>query len=109
MKAAMLFTALVCLGCGAQSPTQPHMPTGTVGATIDRDCALPRWGVTSVQVSIDGTVAGSAGPGGSVTKVLPVGPHVVTGRSQNNIAWGGDTVVTTQASPDSIRSFVCVG
>lgn len=100
---------LLCVSaCGSKgSPTAPSTPTGTVGATIDSACASARHGVTSVTVSVDGQVIGTAAPGGSATKVLPVGAHVITGRSQNNITWGGDTWVTTAANPDRISFFVC--
>lgn len=108
MRAVLIVLTVLVSACGSKSPSAPSTPTGTVGATIDSACSQTRFGVTSVTVTIDGVVAGTAGPGGQVTKVLPVGPHVITGRSQNGITWGGDTWVTTAANPDRITFFVCV-
>ena len=83
-----------------------------VGARIDSLCCSV--GVASVRVTIDGSIAGTAEPGGGdVTKVLPVGNHVISGVATMRPAglsafrWEG-TVVTTAASPDSIRVFACV-
>lgn len=105
----LIVMALVAIvGCGSKSPTQPSTPTGTVGARIDSDCAGPKFGVTTVTVTVDGVVIGTAGPGGAATKVLPVGSHVISGRSQNGIAWGGDTWVTTASAPDRITLFACI-
>lgn len=106
-------TWLILLGflvaCGGKSPTAPApTPTGTVGATIDSACSGPRFGVTTVTVSVDGIVIGTGAPGGAVTRVLPIGSHIITGRAQNGITWGGDTWVTTAANPDRIQFFVCV-
>lgn len=111
MRRLPLLALALCLSaCGSNSsPAAPSTPTGTVGATIDAECASNRYGVTSVTVSVDGAAIGTAPPGGSATKVLPVGAHVITGRSQNGISWGGDTWVTTAANPDRISFFVCVG
>jgi len=98
--------------CGGSSPSAPSTPTGTVGARIDSLCSSV--GVASVRVTIDGSVAGTAEPGGGdVTKVLPVGHHVISGVATmrpaglSTFRWEG-TVVTTAASPDSIRIFACV-
>jgi hypothetical protein len=38
-----------------------------------------------------------------------VGPHVISGRSQNGLAWGGQTWVTTDANPDRVEFFACGG
>ena len=48
-----------------------------------------------------------------MTKVLPVGHHVISGVATmrpaglSTFRWEG-TVVTTAASPDNIRIFACV-
>lgn len=94
--------------CGSNSsPTQPSVPTGSVGARIDSACSGPKWGVTSVTVTVDGVSIGTAAPGGVATKILPVGSHVVVGRAQNGVTWGGDPWTTTAAEPNRIEFFVC--
>ena len=69
-------------------------------------------GVQSVEVTIDGVVAGTAPLGGAVTKVAPVGTHTITGRAAMRPGWIGKSwnsgsVVTTAANPDDIRTFTC--
>lgn len=107
MRRCLLFLFLFG-ACGSKAPTQPATPTGTIGARIDSACSQPRYGVTTVTVTIDGVVAGTAAPGGAVTKVAPVGNHVIAGRAQNGIVWGGETQVTTAANPDRVLLFACV-
>lgn len=110
MRFALFALVLGLSACGSNSsPAAPSTPTGTVGATVDANCASNRYGVTTVTVSVDGAAIGTAPPGGSATKVFPVGAHVITGRSQNGVTWGGDTWVTTVASPDRISFFACPG
>ncbi len=99
---------MTLMGCGSKTPTAPATPTGTVGARIDSTCSGIKFLVTTVTVTIDGTVAGTAGPGGAVTKVVPVGNHIISGRADNGITWGGDTQVTTAASPDRVLLFACL-
>lgn len=105
---AVIALCLLLTACGSKSPTAPADPTGTVGATVDASCSGGKFGVTSVTVTVDGAVIGTASPGGAATKVFTVGPHIITGRSQNGITWGGDTWVTTAAKPDRIEFFACV-
>lgn len=106
-----LMVALSACG-GNNSPTAPPPPaivTGTIGARIDTGCSAARWNITSVSVEIDGIVAGTAPPGGSVTRVVPVGNHTVTGRSTNtSVVWNSEAIVTTAANPDSVRFFACL-
>ena len=94
--------------CGSKSPTVPATVTGTIGARVDSTCSGLKFLVTTVTVTIDGVVAGTAGPGGAVTKVVPVGNHVISGRSDNGITWGGETQVTTAANPDRVLLFACI-
>jgi hypothetical protein len=109
MQRALLVAIALLAACGSNSPTAPPpTPTGTIGARIDSACSQLRFGVTTVTVTIDGTVAGTASPGGAVTRVVPVGSHTISGRSQNGITWGGETTVTTAANPDAIKLFACV-
>jgi hypothetical protein len=109
MRTLSIALAVITLSACGSSPAAPAPTiTGTLGATIDRDCSGPRFGVTSVTVSVDGVAIGTAVPGGQATRVLPVGPHVITGRAQNGITWGGDTHVTTAASPDRVQLFACI-
>lgn len=108
MRTILIVLACLVSACGSKSPTTPSVPTGTVGATIDSACSQPKFGVTSVTVSVDGQVIGTAAPGQAATKLLPIGAHVITGRSQNGISWGGNTWVTTAANPDRVEFFVCI-
>lgn len=107
MKRLLLLSCLLAAACGSKSPTAPSTPTGTVGARIDSGCSGLKFLVATVTVSIDGVVAGTAAPGGAVTKVMPIGTHSVTGKSDNGFVWSGDVVVTTAANPDGIKFFAC--
>lgn len=108
-RLAVALTCCVCLfGCGSKAPTAPATVTGTVGARIDSTCGNFANHVTSVTVTIDGLVAGSAAPGGAVTKIVPIGTHSVSGRADTGITWSGDVVVTTAANPDGIKFFACI-
>ena len=109
---AKVFVGVVALltACGGSSPSALS-PTGTVGARIDSGCTGRR--VATVQVTVDGRISGTAEPGGAVSKVLPVGHHIISGLANlrpgfSAIVWDSGTVVTTAANPDSFRFLACL-
>lgn len=108
-RMVLIGLAVGVLSCGGtKTPVAPATPTGTIGARIDSSCSGIRFNVSTVTVTIDGVEAGSAIPGGAVTKIVPVGSHTVRGRANTGITWSADDVITTAANPDNIRFFACI-
>ena len=108
MMTAMILTCLGCGGGGSTAPTSPTpLATGTFGVRIADRCGGPPWFVSTVEIRIDGSLAGTAIPGGpAIVRQVPLGEHVVSGRSNTGLTWEGRSFLTATA-PDSIRLFAC--
>lgn len=95
--------------CSGNSPTGPSSPPAgsTFGAQVSAVCAQFPHGITSVVVTLDGVVIGTAVPGGpSLTRTVTIGSHSISGLANNGVRWN-DTRTLTASQPDFIVTFAC--